>query len=234
MTLPDRLLLTGATGSLGQLLARLLARRGVELVLLGRRQRVLEQLDDEIRSAGGRAPVLHPCDLLQLTPRSADELAALTEGIGGIDGLVLASTRLTGLSTTEQTDPAEWLKSLQVNVSAPFLLLSALLPQLRARAGVVLATLMAPAAIERAFWGCHGATQAALRHLLAGTADECETLGPRVVAAELPPFQGSLRRLIYPGHAEPHLPAPTAVARALLPLLDRACRLRGVVSVEAS
>ncbi|MBN1686876.1 MAG: SDR family NAD(P)-dependent oxidoreductase [Spirochaetales bacterium] len=48
-------LITGATGGIGAAVARKLASKGIEVVLLGRRKERLETLHEEIRSAGGKA-----------------------------------------------------------------------------------------------------------------------------------------------------------------------------------
>src|SRR4051794_41764957 len=72
-----KVLLTGATGGLGQAIARALAARGATLTLTGRRAEVLEPLALEV---GGRALAA------DLADPSAP--ARLLGGAGGVDGLV--------------------------------------------------------------------------------------------------------------------------------------------------
>lgn len=107
-------LLTGATGGLGQAMARALARRGARLVLTGRRAGLLEPLAAEL---GART---HVCDLAD--PADVDQLAAEA---GDADVLVAnaalpASGRIDAL-TPEAVDAA-----LAVNLRAPIILAKAM------------------------------------------------------------------------------------------------------------
>jgi NADP-dependent 3-hydroxy acid dehydrogenase YdfG len=109
-------LLTGATGGLGQAIARELRARGARLVLSGRRAEVLDALADEV---GGRALV---SDLA--SPEAAQRLA---DEAGDVDVLVAnaglpASGRLETFSA-EQID-----RAIDVNLRAPVQLARALLP----------------------------------------------------------------------------------------------------------
>jgi short-subunit dehydrogenase len=114
-------LLTGATGGLGQAFARAFAARGASLLLTGRRAEVLEPLALEL---GARALA---CDLAE---RRA--LDALIAGAGEVDVLVAnaalpASGALSEL-TAEQIDVM-----LDVNLRAPIVLARALSPGMAAR-----------------------------------------------------------------------------------------------------
>ena len=103
-------LVTGATGGLGQAIARALRRRGASLVLTGRREDVLEALAAE---TGGRAL---PCDL---TDRAA--VARLVAEAGAVDVLVanagLSSSGRFDSFAVEQID-----RALEVNLRAPVVL----------------------------------------------------------------------------------------------------------------
>ena len=118
-----RVLLTGATGGLGQAIARELAGRGARLVLTGRNADVLEELAS---SAGGET----------LTVDLADraEAGRLLRECGDVDVLV-AYAALPGSGrldtyTVEQID-----RALDVNLRAPILLAHALAPGMVERGG---------------------------------------------------------------------------------------------------
>ncbi|MBA9002182.1 SDR family NAD(P)-dependent oxidoreductase [Thermomonospora cellulosilytica] len=105
-----RVLLTGATGGIGQALALAFAERGARLVLTGRRTDVLEPLAERV---GGEAVAA------DLADRRAAE--ALLDRVGEIDVLIAnaalpASGELSGF-TVEQID-----RALDVNLRAPIVL----------------------------------------------------------------------------------------------------------------
>lgn len=219
---PPRILLVGASGTLGQQLALGLARRGAELVLMGRRLRVLDQVYDQVKAAGAPDPAIFPLDLESAGTTEMDTLAeTLQRELGGLDGLIIASGRLSGLYPVAQHDPQEWLRTLHVNLSAPFLLLQTLLPMLAESRGYAALMLADPAYCGRAYWGAYGAAQAGLRQLVASAAAECEQTGPRLLGLTLPAFRGSMRKLIYPGEVADQLPEAAQVAQAVLAVLDR-------------
>lgn len=109
-------LLTGATGGIGQAIARALAARGAQLTITGRRADVLEPLAHEL---GARSV---PCDLAD---RGAT--AQLIEQAGDVDVLVanaaLPATGELSEFTQEQID-----RVLEVNLRAPIALAYALAP----------------------------------------------------------------------------------------------------------
>ncbi|MEA2190612.1 MAG: hypothetical protein QOI73_733 [Solirubrobacteraceae bacterium] len=114
-------LVTGASGGLGQAIARALAGAGATLVLSGRRADVLEALAQELGAS------VAPADL-----SDADSVRALAAAHGDIDILIAnaglpASGRLESF-TEEQID-----RALRVNLRAPMLLAHALAPQMVAR-----------------------------------------------------------------------------------------------------
>jgi short-subunit dehydrogenase len=103
-------LVTGASGGLGQAIARGLARRGARLVLSARRVDVLEALAAE---TGGR---VLPCDLAD---RAAVE--RLAEDAGALDVLIANA----GVSVTGRVESAsveEIDRVLDVNLRAPMVL----------------------------------------------------------------------------------------------------------------
>src|SRR5437763_14560433 len=155
--LAGRVLVTGATGGIGQAIARAFAARGANLVVTGRRSEVLDPLATEV---GGQAVA---CDLTQ--PEEVDRLVAQA---GDVDVLVAnaglpASGALTEL-TQEQID-----RMLETNLRAPIALARAIAPGLvdRGRGHMVFISSLSGKAASRSA-ATYNATKFGLRGFALG------------------------------------------------------------------
>ncbi|HYH59313.1 MAG TPA: SDR family NAD(P)-dependent oxidoreductase [Thermoleophilaceae bacterium] len=113
-----RVLLTGATGGIGQAIARALHGRGAQLILTGRKTDVLDELAGEL---GERAETR----TLDLSDASA--LAGFCADVGHVDILV-ANAGLPGTGTLEDYSPEQVDRVLDVNLRAPVHMTRALMP----------------------------------------------------------------------------------------------------------
>jgi uncharacterized protein len=114
-------LLTGATGGIGQAIARALHERGGKLILSGRRIDVLEPLASEL---GARAL---PVDLAEPA-----EIDRLVREAGEVDILV-ANAALPASGPLESFSVGELDRALDVNLRAPIVLAHALMPAMVSR-----------------------------------------------------------------------------------------------------
>jgi short-subunit dehydrogenase len=114
-------LVTGASGGLGQAIARALAAAGARLVLSGRRADVLEALASELDATVAPADLSNPSSVRALAA-AHDDVDILIANAG-----LPASGRLESFSE-EQID-----RALNVNLRAPMLLAHALAPAMVAR-----------------------------------------------------------------------------------------------------
>lgn len=105
-----RALVTGATGGIGQAIARALAAEGCELVLSGRRRDVLQPLAAEL---GARSVVADLADL--------DDVRRLLDEAGDLDVLV-ANAALPGSGAVLEYSHEQIHRNLAVNVEAPVLM----------------------------------------------------------------------------------------------------------------
>jgi len=109
-------LITGASAGIGADLARIFAERGHRIALTARRADRLSALAGEITAAGGRAPILIPCDLE--APDAGDKIAAaLAEA--GVEVEYLVNNAGFGLfGNAVELDRAAQLGIIDVNVRA--------------------------------------------------------------------------------------------------------------------
>ncbi len=114
-------LLTGASGGIGDATARALAARGASVIVTGRRVERLEALAGEI---GGRAIAI---DLAE-----ADGPERLVEAAGHVDVLV-ANAALSQAGEITSLSPAEVDRVLDVNLRAPLMLARLLAEPMTAR-----------------------------------------------------------------------------------------------------
>jgi len=159
-------LLTGATGGIGQAIARALAARGARLVLTGRRAEVLEPLAAEV---GGRAVA---CDLA-----SADEVTRLLSECSNADVLV-ANAALPATGVLESFSVEEIDRALDVNLRAPIVLARALSKGMVARSHghlVFVSSLSGKAASARG--SIYSATKFGLRGFALGLREDLRDTG---------------------------------------------------------
>ena len=114
--LDGNVLVTGATGGIGQAIARAFAARGARLVVSGRRQDVLESLAGEVR---GR-PIV--CDLAERR-----DLERLVAEAGEVDVLV-ANAALPASGVFTELGQADIDRMLEVNLRAPIALTRGIAP----------------------------------------------------------------------------------------------------------
>jgi len=221
--LSDRVVLvTGAAGGLGRAAALAIARAGATAVLLGRKVRPLEKIYDEIAALGHRQPAIYPLDLEGASPRDYEELAASIEReFGRLDGIVHAAAHFAGLQPAGAIDPLDWLRTLHVDLSAPFLLTQACLPLLaKAQDAGVVFVLDDLDRVGRAHWGGYGVAKHGLAGLFSVLHQELDSGPVRIHALLPPPLRTALRRTAYFGENSLELPKPELVAGAVVYLLS--------------
>jgi len=218
------IVVTGATGGLGGETAKAVVRAGATVVITGRKVRALEKLYDELVALGGAEPVIHPLDLESATP---NDYAALAEGLekefGRLDGVVHAAAHFNELTPIAMHKPDDFLRALQVNVSAPFALTQACMPLLtKAGDSAVVFVFDDADLVSRAHWGGYGVSKAAVERMAAVLHAENGKGSMRVHALLPAPMRTALRRAAYYGENTLERPLPTASAEAIVYLLSGA------------
>lgn len=215
----DRLaLVTGASRGLGRAFALALAREGAHVIVCARTTGALEELDDEIRAAGGKATIL------KLDLRAHDRIDQLGPVVyqrwGKLDILVAAGGILGPLSPLAHVAADAWQAVQDVNLSANWRLIRTLDPLLkRSDAGRALFVTASAAAGNHAYWGPYAVSKAGLEALVRSYAEEVASTSVRVSLLDPGPMRTGLRAKAFPGEDKSRLTEPADVAAFALPLL---------------
>ncbi len=149
-----RVLLTGATGGIGNAIARGLHERGAHVLATGRRQ---DALDELARELGDR---LEPV-VADLADR--DAVVSLADRARQVDVLV-ANAALPGSGALDSYTPEEIDRALDVNLRAPIQLTHALVPSMVERgSGHVVLISSLSGKVPAAFSSIYSATKFGLR-----------------------------------------------------------------------
>ncbi|MEW6446071.1 MAG: SDR family NAD(P)-dependent oxidoreductase [Pseudomonadota bacterium] len=206
------LLITGANGGLGQAFSLAAARRGLRLILLGRKPGELMRLADQIVAEGGQEPLLHAMDLAGAQSEDYDELARLiATHAERLDGIVHLAADAGAPAPLAHVDPTVWNRLLRINLSAPFLLTRACLCLLKSSGGSV--TFIGDHGAA-SYLGAYGVAKAGLERMAGQWAEEQPAI--RVELFIPPPMPTPLRARLFPGEGPEGLTEVDEVALALL------------------
>jgi NAD(P)-dependent dehydrogenase (short-subunit alcohol dehydrogenase family) len=219
-------LITGASRGLGAALAERFAAEGATLVLVARTPGALEEVDDRVRAAGGKATLV-PVDLTEA--QAIDQLGGvLAQRFGRLDILIGGAAELGPLSPLGHVAPAAFARVLAVNATANWRLIRSLDPLLRAsEAGRAVFVTCAQAREGKPFWGAYAASKAALEALALAYAAENRRSALRVNLIDPGVMRTRLRAQAYPGEEPGKLPEPAEVTDAFVALAETACERHG-------
>jgi NAD(P)-dependent dehydrogenase (short-subunit alcohol dehydrogenase family) len=208
----DRVILvTGAGDGIGRAVARAYAAHGATVILLGRTISKLEQVYDEIESAGHPQPAIFPMNLEGATAKDYDDLGDnINIEFGRLDGLLNNAGEVGGLTPIRHYDINLWARIININLNAPFLMCQECIPLLQQAADP--AIVFSTDDCTRAHWGAYGVAKHGQEALLKILADELDTDRPvRVNGVDTGPVRTKLRAQNYPGEDLASLPAPEDV-----------------------
>jgi NAD(P)-dependent dehydrogenase (short-subunit alcohol dehydrogenase family) len=177
-------IVTGAGTGIGAATARRLANAGWKVVLVGRRAELLDEVTSDIAQAGGRALPLAfdledpavPVEIVARTLKAFGELDALVNNAAVIKVLPLGDFRLEVLDQ-------HWA----VNIRAPFLLMQAAVPHMRAKGGAIVNISSSSGTLLRPGQSVYGMTKSALEYLTRSLAGELAQHKIRINALALGP-----------------------------------------------
>ena len=208
-------LVTGASRGIGRACAMALAKAGAHVLAVGRTSGALEELDDEIKAAGGVASLIP----LDLTEGDAVEhmAAALMARFEKLDIFIGNAASLGELAPVPDIDAKVWRQTLDLNLTVNWRLLRALDPMLRKseNARVLFMTSRVGGEYARAFWGAYAVSKAGLEMLARTYADETASAGISVGVIDPGAMRTGMRAAAMPGEDPATLPAPEEIAPLL-------------------
>ena len=172
-------IVTGASSGIGRSAALAFAREGAAVVLVGRSESTLDEVSHVIRASTGRSVV---CAADITSSDSPDHIVkTAVDAFGGIDVLVNAAGVI-ATGTMETTTDDAWDAMMGINLRAPFRLMRAALPHLKARKGAIVNVSSVNGL--RSFAGvlAYCVSKAGMDHLTRCAALEMAPLGVRVNA----------------------------------------------------
>lgn len=216
------ILVTGAGRGIGAAAAKAFAAHGATVLLLGKTEANLSAVYDEIEAAGHPQAAVIPFNLETALPHQYDELAAMLESeFGRVDG-VLHNAAIVGPRTPlEQLSGDNFMRVMQINVNAMFMLTSTLLPLLKlSEDASVVFTSSSVGRKGRAYWGAYGVSKFATEGLMQTLADEVDGIST-VRSNSINPgaTRTSMRAMAYPGENPQANPEPEAIMPVYLYLM---------------
>ncbi|MCP1844991.1 NAD(P)-dependent dehydrogenase (short-subunit alcohol dehydrogenase family) [Bradyrhizobium sp. USDA 4524] len=214
-------LVTGASRGIGYATAVALAKAGAHVVAVARTQGGLEELDDEIRKAGGSAT------LVPLSLTDYDGIArlglALHERHGKLDILVGNAGTAGPSSPLGHIELKPWNDVFAINVTANFQLIRCMDPLLRqSDAGRSVFVTSGVAHKANAYLGPYAASKAALEALVRSWANETANTKLRVNLFSPGPIRTRMRAQVFPGEDPMTLDTPDMAAEFIVPMCSPA------------
>lgn len=210
-------LVTGASRGIGYHLAKQLGAAGAHVVAVARTVGGLEELDDEIKGAGGEATLV-PLDLADMA--GIDRLgAAIHERWGKLDILFANAAVLGTISPIGHVEAKVFEKVMTINVTSTWRLIRSTEPLLKASdAGRAILLSSGVAHSCKPFWSPYAASKAAVEALARTWAAETKNTALRINSVDPGGTRTAMRAQAVPGEDPETLPHPSEVAAKILPL----------------
>jgi NAD(P)-dependent dehydrogenase (short-subunit alcohol dehydrogenase family) len=216
--LKDRVILvTGAGQGIGKTAALSYAKHGATVLLLGRNQKRLDAVYDEIVNADYPEPMALKLDLAQTSDEQFKAMAeAVFAQLGRLDGILHNAARFEGLVPIASQTLDQWLDTLRVNLAAPVALTRACLPLLtRAPDSAVVFTSETHGHAPTAYWGAFAVSKAGIETVVKIWSEELTPHPQLRMNVIVPgPVRSPQRLISHPAENREHL----ATMESLMPL----------------
>jgi NAD(P)-dependent dehydrogenase (short-subunit alcohol dehydrogenase family) len=209
---------TGASRGLGEVIARVLAERGHDLVIGARDGEALGRIGGELARHGRRVVALAG-DVTDAAARRGWIDAA--RGLGGLDVLVNNASELGGIGPLATFDVQRFGRVFAVNAGAPIALIQRALPLLAARRGLIVNVTSDAATGAYQGWGPYGASKAALELLTRTLAAEVRDEGVSAILVDPGDMRTVMHQEAFPLEDISDRPLPDVTAPFWHWLFDR-------------
>jgi 3-oxoacyl-[acyl-carrier protein] reductase len=125
----------GASGGMGSALARRLAAKGWKLILAGRSAEKLQPLASELNAIACVTDVTDPAQVQQAIQAAVDQTGRV-EGVANCVGSIV-------LKPVHLLSDADWMQTIQLNLSSAFYVLRAAIPAMTSGGSIVLVSSVA-------------------------------------------------------------------------------------------
>lgn len=215
-------LVTGANRGFGLAITMDLARAGATVIMLGRDLGSLEYAYDAVVDAGLTEPILYPLDLEGATPENYQELQDnILSQFGKLDGVVHNASILGAQMPIEQYDIKLWYSTLQINLSAPFMLTQFLIPALSKSNDARVIFMSSTVGREaRAYWGAYSVSKFGIEGFAKTLSEELEKTHISVITVNPGKMRTEMRRAAYPAEDSSKVPLPEEKSQAIVYLLS--------------
>ena len=215
-------LVTGANRGFGLAITMELARAGATVIMLGRDLGSLEHAYDAVVDAGYKEPILYPFDLEGTDPEDYQELQEnVMEKFEKLDGLIHNAAILGAQMPIEQYDIKLWYSTLQINLSAPFMLTQFLIPLLSKSNDARILFLSSSVGREaKAYWGAYSVSKFGIEGLAKTLAEELEKTKISVNTLNPGKLRTEMRRTAYPAEDSSSIPLPEEKSSAVAYLVS--------------
>jgi len=216
------ILVTGANRGFGLAITMDLSKAGATVIMLGRDLGSLEYAYDAVVDAGYNEPILYPLDLEGATPENYQELQDnVLEKFDKLDGLIHNAAILGAQMPIEQYDIKLWYSTLQINLSAPFMLTQFLIPALAKSEDARILFLSSSVGREaKAYWGAYSVSKFGIEGFAKTLSEELEKTNISVNTVDPGKLRTEMRRTAYPAEDSSTVPMPEEKSAAIVYLLS--------------
>ena len=215
-------LVTGANRGFGLAITMDLAKAGATVIMLGRDLGSLEYAYDAVVDAGYKEPILYPLDLEGATPENYQELQDnILDKFKKLDGLIHNAAILGTQMPIDQYDIKLWYSTLQINLSAPFMLTQFLIPALMKSDDARILFLSSTVGREaRAYWGAYSVSKFGIEGFAKTLSEELEKTQITVNTINPGKIRTEMRRAAYPAEDASTVPRPEEKSSVIVYLLS--------------